>query len=131
MLTGLTELPLDLVTVHRGPGGQSCTRVWASALTAIVDIEGDGFRSPKQRQIPRHCVCRAAGMLDPRALKSNGRIFFHSKEAGGTQVGITQYIMRIDTGRVDFCLYPGTGRVLLIDMQMTAQRVEVSSRRSN
>jgi hypothetical protein len=27
--------------------------------------------------------------------------------------------MRIDTGRVDFSLYPGIGRVLLINMKLT------------
>ena len=70
-------------------------------------------------------------MLDARAPKRNGGILLHSKEAGGTQVGITQYVMSINTGRVDFGLYPGTGRVLLIDMQMAAQRVEAPSRRSD
>jgi hypothetical protein len=39
-------------------------------------------------------------MLDARAFKSNGGVFFHGEEGVGTQMGITQYIMRIDTGRV-------------------------------
>jgi hypothetical protein len=70
-------------------------------------------------------------MLDARALKSNGGVFFHGEEGVGTQMGITQYIMRIDTGRVDFSLYPGIGGVLLINMKLTLQRVEASSRRSD
>ena len=77
-----------------------------------------------QRQIPRHLVCRAAGMLEVRTLKSNGRILLHAKEGSGTQVGITQYIMSVDAGCVDFSFHPGTGRVLLIDMQMAAHPVE-------
>src|SRR5215467_15756095 len=64
-------------------------------------------------------------------IKRNGGVCFHSEEGVGTQMSITQYIMRIDTGRVDFSLYPGTGRVLLIDMQMAAQPIEAPFRRSN
>lgn len=70
-------------------------------------------------------------MLDARAAKSNGGVFFHSEEGVGTQMGITQSIMRIDTGHVDFSLYPGIGRGLLINMKLTPQRVETSSRRRN
>jgi hypothetical protein len=40
-------------------------------------------------------------MLDARAAKSNGGVFFHGEEGVGTQMGITQYIMRIDTGRCE------------------------------
>jgi len=69
-------------------------------------------------------------MLDARTTKRNGGILLHGKESVGTQVGITQYVMRIDTGSVDFGLYPGTGRVLFIDMQMAAQPVETAPRRS-
>src|SRR5947208_906140 len=78
-----------------------------------------------------HFVCRVADMLDARALKRNGGVFFHGEEGVGTQVGITHYIMRIDAGRVDFSLYPGIARGLLVDMKLTAQSVEASSRRSN
>jgi hypothetical protein len=70
-------------------------------------------------------------LLDLRATKSIGRVFFHGEEGVGTQVSIAQSIMRIDTGRVDFSLYPGTGRFLLINMKLTSQRVEPSSGRSN
>jgi len=69
-------------------------------------------------------------MLDARALKSNGGVCFHGEEGVGTQMGITQEIMRIDTGRVDFSLYPGIGRVLLITMEMAVQPIEASSGRS-
>ena len=93
-------------------------RVKSGDLTAILDIEGDGLRHPKQRQIPRHFVCKAADMLDVRAAKSNGGVFIHGEEGARTQVGITQWIMRIDTGRIDFSLYPGIGRGLLVDMQV-------------
>ncbi len=34
-------------------------------------------------------------MLDARAAKSNGGVFFHGEEGVGTQMGITQSIMRM------------------------------------
>src|SRR6516164_11579654 len=90
-----------------------------------------GLVVPSSVRFPRHCVCRAADMLDTRAAKSNGGVFLYSEEGVGTQVGITQYVMRIDASSVDFSLHPGIGRGLLVDMKLTAQSVEASSRRRN
>src|SRR3989440_5807970 len=70
-------------------------------------------------------------MLDVRALKGDRGILLHGKEGGGTQVSITQFIPGIDAGRLHFGLYPGVGRILLVNMEMSTKRVEASSRRAD
>jgi|GEM_PF-2821781 len=45
------------------------------------------------------------------------------------QVGITQLIMGIDADRLHLGVNPGVGRVLLVNIESTAKRVEASSRR--
>src|ERR1700736_3333568 len=75
--------------------GQTCVHAHLSALTTVCDVERDAPGHPMQGQVPRHLVVLTTGMLDARALKGDGGILLHGKEGGGTQVGITQRIVRI------------------------------------
>src|SRR5258708_6509879 len=127
----LTTSQTEIVGVDLCLGGQACAPTHHRALTPICDVEGDRFGYSMQGQVPCNFVDLAAEMLDLCALKGDRGILLHGKEAGGTQVGITQLIVGIDAGRIDFSLYPGTSRILLINIHMTSQRVEASFRRAD
>src|SRR5258707_2484228 len=110
---------------------EACAHAHLSALTTVCDVEGDGPGYPMHGQVPRHLVVLPTGMLNARALKGDRGILLHGKEGGGPQVSITQLIVRIDAGRLHGSRYPGVGRMLLINMEMSTKRVEASSRRAD
>src|SRR5258708_28789548 len=120
-----------IVAIDLRRSSEACAHAHLSVLTTVCDVEGDGPGHPMHAQVPRHLVVLTTGMLDARALKGDGGILLHGKEGGGPQVGITQLIVRIDAGGVHFGLYPGVGRILLINMEMSTKRVEASSRRAD
>src|SRR5207245_10785745 len=93
----------------------------------VCDVEGDGHGDSMHGQVPGYFVVLSTDMLDVRALKGDGGILLHGKEGGGTQVGVTQLNMGVDAGRVHFGVYPGVGRILLINMELSTKRVEAPS----
>ena len=110
---------------------EACAHTHERALTTVFEVEDDGSGLPMHGQVPCHLVVLTTGMLDIRALKGDRGILLHGKEGGGTQVSITQLILGIDAGRLHFGVYPGVGRILLINMEMSTKRLEASSRRAD
>ena len=94
----------------------------------ICNVEGDWFRYPMQAQVSCYLVVLIADMFDMRTLEDNCGIFLYGKEARRTQVGITQHIVGIDTGCINFSLDPGAGGILLINRELATKHIEASFR---
>src|SRR5260370_4543691 len=126
-----TPAHAKIVAIDRRLRDEACAHAHQRALAAVCDVEGNRFGHPMHAQVPSYLVALSVDVLDVRALKGDRGILLHGKEAGGPQVGITQLIVRIDAGRVHFGLYPGVGRILLINREMSTKRVEAPSRRTD